>query len=102
MSRDESEIDQLRRDPDLPECETRVLDLPLVLFCRGFHGFPFDERLQAVEERKVQQRVVQTLIQENFDGSDGGVAEFGRERRAELGEFDVVEPVLEASLVLFF
>jgi len=45
---------------------------------------------------------VQTLVQKDLDRSDGGVAEAGGERGAELAEFDVVEPVLEPSLLIGF
>ena len=48
--------------------------------------------------------MVEALVEEDLDGGHGGVAKAGRQRRAELGELYVVEPVLEASLeeVWFF
>ena len=42
--------------------------------------------------------MVEALVEEDLDGGHGGVAKAGRQRRAELGELYVVEPVLEASL----
>lgn len=46
--------------------------------------------------------MVEALVEEDLDGGDGGVAEARGQRRAELRELDVVEPVLEPALELFF
>ena len=45
--------------------------------------------------------MVDALVEEDLDRRDGGVAEARGQRRAELGELDVVEPVLEPALVFF-
>lgn len=94
----EREVDELGRDPDLPEGEAAVLDLPLVPVDGLRHGLPLDERLEPVEEGEVEEGVVDPLVEEDLDGGDGAVAVAGGDRGAELRELDVVEPVLEPPL----
>ena len=87
-----------KKKTHLPERLAALPRLGLVLDDRRRQRLALNKRLEAVKKGKVAERVVDRLVEKHFDRRDAAVAEAGGERSAQLGELDVVEPVLEPAL----
>jgi len=91
-------VKKTKKKTHLPERLAALPRLGLVLDDRRRQRLALNKRLEAVKKGKVAERVVDRLVEKHFDRRDAAVAEAGGERSAQLGELDVVEPVLEPAL----